>query len=301
MSEGSEPTRPSAITALAWLDLSCAAVTLAATAAATFLARTLEPSRATWVLGAGAAGVVMAVLLLAAGLGLLRLRPYGRLAQIAVALLAVPVVPFGTLFAAAVLIVLLKRGPRALFRGEAGADLTHDESGMLMAGALVGGASAAVIAAILSVAIAMPLVKQRRRETAEAAALAAVRTVMAAQTAYARNNGGRFDRMECLVDPAPCLAAGDTRPFLDAALLRETGDVYVFSFHPGPPPSWEDEEQGSSPSSMTAFAYVAAPRSDPAATRWFCADGTGQVCAVRRPEPPTPWNGHCPADCETVP
>ncbi len=304
---------PRGVTPLAVLDLAGAALVLAATVTATLLAPTMDASRAALLLVAGAAGVPFAFLMLVAGIGLLRLRSYGRQTQIVLAAAAVPLVPFGTFFALLVLAYMLKPGARALFSRKHDASPSEDGSlaataepdgDLLMAGTIVGGATVIVAAVTLVAVVAVPGVRERRKVAAETAALRDIRAVIAAETAYAAANGGRFDRLECLAEPLDCLPASapPRAAFLASSVLGpETTRGYVFSFHPGPPPRWEDENPGLSPSSMTTYAYVAAPRSGEAAGRWFCADGSGRLCASTPADAPSAVNGVCPLDCVSLP
>ena len=155
----------------------------------------------------------------------------------------------------------------------------------------------AVAALAVGAGLAVPAVRARRNAARESAALVELRTVVAAQTAYAAANRGSYDRLECLADPGACLEP-DARAqrFLDASLLKpgERGG-YVFRLHPGPPPPWQPDEEEIPPSSMTAFAYVATPAPGTGDGRFFCADGTGLVCAGTMPPADAAWNGLCPS------
>jgi hypothetical protein len=130
--------------------------------------------------------------------------------------------------------------------------------------------------------------------------VAYLRKFMSAQKEYAAQNGGLFDEPPCLVKPSSCIPDyGKDRPssFLDkdeASLSLRDG--YALSFHPGMfvPPE-EAKKNKVSPSSLKAFAIVAAPTQPGHAA--FCADSRGFLCARLDGVVGRPWEGTCSPEC----
>jgi hypothetical protein len=127
-----------------------------------------------------------------------------------------------------------------------------------------------------------------------------IRTVVSSQFAYQTENGGYFDgNLMCLAQPADCIpryGVGQPR-FLHeplASLVEKKG--YRRSFHPGQRP--DAIPPGSSPTSVTTWAYVAVPV-DPgySGIRGFCGDSKGHIFFTPDGSAPslTP-DGTCDAD-----
>jgi hypothetical protein len=133
--------------------------------------------------------------------------------------------------------------------------------------------------------------------------IADLRVIVSAQQAYASLNGGFFDRLDCLAEPARCLpgAPKDTPAFLDpqlASLNERHG--YRRRFHPGPPPPG-DQGRYVSATSMIEYAYTAVPTL-PGRTghRAFCADSRGVICQTTNGRPPRVLGALC-VPCTEVP
>ena len=176
--------------------------------------------------------------------------------------------------------------------------------------AVYGGKAMAVIGIALSVmsvvlmpvvlgilaAIAIPSFLRARVSANEAAAIGDIRTVISAQAAYQSISGGYYGSLECLAAPAGCVPGYSGPELLDrelAAAVDKGG--YRRTFHPGP------AAPGSSPSSLTAYAYVAVPIT-PSQTgvRSFCGDASGRVCYEADGSEPEVVDGSCPADCASL-
>ena len=153
-------------------------------------------------------------------------------------------------------------------------------------------------------AIAIPSLLRARVSANEAATIGDLRAVISAEMAYGVSNGGGFDTLECLSTPARCIPnyAATAPNFIDAGAIESTRHGYVRTFHPGPPaPRPRPGMPPSSPSSLSAFAYVAVPVTwNRTGTRAFCADSTGQVCSTRGTGEPMVVDGLCAASCEPL-
>ena len=246
---------------------------------------------------------------IAAGVGLLKLREWGRLLQIGTACLGLLGIPCGTLISIFILVYMLKPGVKVLFSGKTTFELTPEEASaaakvlqgsgapvlIVVAVAFIGVAGIGVIAAI-----AIPSLLRARISANEAAALAHLRSLGSAEAAYARANGGFVDKPECLREPARCLPkAPVTAPFLDAAVLFDAPSMgYVLRFHPGPAAPVAREGAALSASSLQSFAASAVPvKPNQTGVRAFCTDASGRVCTLRSGAEEID-SGRCPPSCE---
>ena len=260
-------------------------------------------------LAVAAATGSVATVHLAAAWGLARRRPWGRPVQVLAAALGLGGVPFTTLGALVVLVYASGRGLKLFLSDTDPAALPPHDAETLRRfltrrrdllpvglGLLTGPA----------LAILLPhLLRKDEHRLDEAAALGDVRTVLAAEAAYAEANGGHFDRPACLAAPWECIPghARDDRPFLDAALAaRGSHRGYVRAFHAGPPAAPSPDRRGRvSPTGLAAFADVAVPEGAQApGRRAFCGDASGLVCATAG-EAPRVEGGACDrAACRPV-
>jgi len=214
------------------------------------------------------------------------------IASLVLGLLSLPTL--GLLFVGAMASVAL--GVAALVKARR-EPAEYGGSGMAVAGVLLAVASILVTPVVgIVAAIAIPSLLRARVTANETAAIADVRTFLAAEQAYRSRNGGAFDTPECLAAPAACLG-GSAGPALLPAGFVATGTHkgYHRVFYPGSPPA--ALEPGMSPSSLASFAYLAMP-AVPAKTgvRSFCGDATGRVCYLLGP-PPKEMAPVCPPDC----
>jgi type II secretory pathway pseudopilin PulG len=169
--------------------------------------------------------------------------------------------------------------------------------GMAITGIILSGVSILVMPAVAGIvaAIAIPSFLRARVSANEAAAIRDVRDVITAEALYQKANAGYFDRLECLAAPETCIPGHHGPSVIDRRLLS-TDDAkgYRRAFVPGP--RAEPAPPNASPSSLMAFAYVAAPVSrGKTGVRSFCGDATGGICYTTGVI--VPELGVCPADC----
>jgi hypothetical protein len=149
-----------------------------------------------------------------------------------------------------------------------------------------------ILSSIAGLAVALAtLMPSRGTGGNEAGTLFDIRTVIEAQAAYSRSNGGRFDTLDCLAGPRACLPGyAETAPyFLDSRLASgEPKSGYKRTFLAGPAAT------GLSASSMSSFAYVAVPTA-PGTTggRGFCGDWEGTICVTPKGDMPQVKDGRC--------
>jgi type II secretory pathway pseudopilin PulG len=170
-------------------------------------------------------------------------------------------------------------------------------------GMAVAGIALAVISILLTpfigiiAAIAIPSLMRARISANESAIIGDIRTVIMAESAYQSANGGYYDRLECLAEPATCIPAYAGPTFLGPEMARAaTKNGYRRSFHAGAPAS--PRPATVSPTSMMSFAYAGVPdQQGRTGVRAFCGDDTGIVCARRDGLMSEVLAGACPSDC----
>jgi hypothetical protein len=305
--------RPRAITLLAVLDLVTAFVLLAIGGLAVYASTLNSGDDRAFLAAMAVACVLIGFGHLFAGMGLFGMKGWGRVAQIALSCVNLLSIPVGTIMGGLQLAWLFRSGARTLFSGRRPQDLPEDEreeaeraareTGLVTASAWIGLVLVGCAGAGIGAAIAIPSLLVARVSTNEAAAIADLQSVVAAQEAY-RSANGHYDRLECLAVPSACIPAYPaTGPvFLDGrfvASVERSG--YRFHLEGGPSPVNLSIAR-SSASSMDRYAYLASPaRFRTTGRRVFCADDTGRVCAfkdlaVRRLD-----DGRCSADCIDLP
>ena len=162
--------------------------------------------------------------------------------------------------------------------------------GLAAAGTSGGAAGLLVMVAVIGMvaAIAIPSLLRARVAANESAAIGDIRSVIAAESAYAHASGNAYGTLECLQGPGQCLAGhqGNTA-FLSPQLAVGQRSGYRRTLH-------LREDQGS-------FAYVAVPLA-PGQTgvRGFCGDARGVICFTVDGQPPQVVNGECDLDSCTA-
>lgn len=128
------------------------------------------------------------------GLGLLRLRPYGRTLQLVFAWIGLIGIPVGTIISVLILIYMFKPGIKLIFQGRPGDDFTADEVAAIKADTASSGAMVAIVVVVCIIlgiavigigsAIAVPALLRARNAGNEAGAIASLRAVQSAEVAY---------------------------------------------------------------------------------------------------------------------
>jgi type II secretory pathway pseudopilin PulG len=304
--------RPTVITILGVLDVIGGAFALAAGAFFAFggLAGPTESGAIMAVIGGVYA--LIGVVQLAAGVGLLGLKPWGRPLQIGLAVIGLLGIPCGTIISILILIYMLKPEVKLLFSGVSPRELAPEELAMVQRLGEGSGATVAIVAVLVVVvavfsvgiiaAIAIPSLLRARVSANESATIGDLRTMVSAQAAYASSNRGFHDQPRCLLRPVDCIPGypGTAPTFLDAtSFSADLRHGYRFRFVPGPEAPPDMKQQGEvSPSSLAGFAYVAEP-AQPGQTgvRAFCAEASGIICFDPDGRLGAADEGTCPADC----
>ena len=175
--------------------------------------------------------------------------------------------------------------------------------GMAIAGIALSVISIVVMPFVLGIvaAIAIPSFLRARVSANESATLGDLRSVMGAESAYQSQNGGYYDNLQCLAGPSRCIPGHAGPGLLNGDLATATPrNGYRRIFHSGPPPSMPLPAKPVSPSSMTAFAYVAVPvQVGKTGVRSFCVDASGIRTHGDGSEPDI-VDGACPTDWDAL-
>ena len=220
------------------------------------------------------------------GIGLWRLRSYGRTMQMIAAAIGLLGIPIGTIIGIAILIYLSKPGIKVLFSGKTAEELNPSEVAAVQALASSGAGAAILIVTIalaavffvgIIAAIAVPGLLRARIAGNEATAIGALRAISSAETTYAAAaNGGYYDSQACLVRPSGCVPGYRGDAFLAEEYSVKSG--YRFELG-GESPG--ELRPGGSRTSLKSFVVVATPLSPSTGTRSFCVDDTAVIRSQR--------------------
>jgi hypothetical protein len=235
-------TRPRALRLLAIVDV---LVGLAAAATALITAAALpdvdDAARVLLLALVSGVSTLLAVLCFVAAIGIRRLTPFGRLAQIGASALWLLSFPLGTLAGGFVLHYLMQPGVRLLFSGRPPASMSlaeraivvRDRRGPVLVPILYVVLGVAAIAAIgILAAVAAAGLTRARAGANEASAIGRMRAMASGQAAYSSSRRGAYGRVECLVLPALCAPEGSevSSPYLSADMIASERSGYTFRF-----------------------------------------------------------------------
>jgi len=130
----------------------------------------------------------------------------------------------------------------------------------------------------------------------ETAAVRDVNAVVAAERRYALANHDYYDTFGCLARPQDCIPGYRANlTIIDAPLVATSvrhGYSYTLALGPSAP---AEAAESTSPSSVTCFAYIAAPvKVGVTGSRAFCGDESGQVRVGLSGVEPEVRDGRCP-------
>jgi type IV pilus assembly protein PilA len=239
------------------------------------------------------AGLVYLVLgggLLAAAIGLLRLKEWARMTRVVLSCIGLIGFPCGTVISVVILIYLLKPGIKVLFSGRSAAQLTPQEARDVVAatqGSAVLVVAVAAVAVLFGVAmigiiaaIAIPSLLRARIAANEASAIGDLRTVVSAEVTYQSANGGRYGTLECLARPSACLTGYAGAAFVDPETVGLLKQGYQRRF--------TLSEDG------LHYTFSASPvNPGGTGTRAFCTDETGLICQKPAASRATSDGGTC--------
>jgi type II secretory pathway pseudopilin PulG len=245
--------------------------------------------------------LLLGVAHVAAGIGLLKLRNWGRILQIVLSCIGLLGIPCGTLISIFILVYLLKPGIAILFSGRTD-ELTPEEAAevaralqsnaaMWAIVAVVGGLMAVAIIGIIA-AIAIPSLLRARISANEAGALGNLRTVISAEAAF-ESTVGAYATVPCLQQPQACVTDWQGGTLLHENIVFDVArSGYVLRFHPGEPAVGADGAPLSTQQVVGSYAVSAVPATTSTGVRHFCGDSSGMVFIM--PAGSVPTEGRCP-------
>ncbi len=291
-------TRPGVITFLAVLHFIGGAFWLLV-GLGSFAASTSAPGVAAALVTAPIL-IAVGVAQLFCGIGLLRLRPYGRTLQLVFAWIGLIGIPVGTIISIFILIYLFKPGIKLIFAGRPGDDFTDEEwlaiktdttsSGAMIAVIVIVSVVLAVAVIGIVAAIAVPSLLRARVAGNEATAIASLRAITSAEVAYSSScaSGGFAVELEDLAKPP----TGGGSAFISADLARSDGEKhgYIFTLTKDRSPIAGDVGtaaatcNGSTGQPSSSYFATAEPVTPGASGfRYFAVDGRGTIYESAHP------------------
>jgi type II secretory pathway pseudopilin PulG len=232
------------------------------------------------------------------GIGLLKLKPYGRTLQLVFAWIGLIGVPVGTIISVLILIYFFKPGIKLIFAGRPGDDFTPEEAAQIKADTASSGATTVLIIAVCVIlgiavmgmvaAIAVPALLRARTSGNEVTAVSTLRTINSAEVTYATSCApGYAVTLEDLAKP-PSTGAGR---FLDPALGRNgiersgyiftvTRDLSPLTIDAGTPASTCN---GATSQPASSYFASAEPANSGAGGRYFATDARGTIWQSSHP------------------
>jgi hypothetical protein len=265
------------------------------------------------MMGVGGFYAIFGVLSIVCGVGLWKLKRYGRTLQLVFSCIGLLAIPVGTLISILILVYLYKPGVKVLFSETPPAQLSAAQVADVQRLSEGSGATVAIVAALVLLllvafvgiiaAIAIPSLLRARISANESMAIGDLRTLVSAEVAYASRNGGFYDRLECLARPVECVPGyGADEPVFLSEVFPAVRSGYNREFRGGPPADASQVSSASlSPSSIQSFAYIAYPVSPSTGSRAFCADDTGRICVMMDGSRPPVIEGRCDPACTPLP
>jgi len=277
--------RPVIVTVLAVLQFVGTAIWLLAALVAAATVVTSDSGQAEAAL-AGLLLGSLGALQLTCGIGLWRLRPYGRTLQLVFAWIGLIGIPFGTIISILILVYLFKPGIKALFSGKPATELTADELAQIAT--VSQGTLAAAILVLLVVfisiaalgvvaAIAIPGLLRARMAGNEASAIGSLRAIEAAQATFASSCGNGFyaPTLASLAIPPPGRQVG----FLSSEIARDpvVSSGYTITLTAGDAAPNGPVACNGATVVATYFASAVPERVGATGTRFFGTNQTGTI------------------------
>ena len=162
------------------------------------------------------------------GLGLLRLKPYGRTLQLVFAWIGLIGIPIGTIISVLILIYFFKPGIKLIFAGRPGDDFTPQEAAEIQADTAASSATIVILVVVgvlamiavvgVIAALTVPAFSRARAAGNEAGAIMSLRAINQAEAAYAAMcaQGGYAVALRDLAWPP----AGTSTGFISEDLAR---------------------------------------------------------------------------------
>jgi hypothetical protein len=255
---------------------------------------------------AGAAGAIfmlpmflgIGVAQLLCGIGLLKLKPYGRTLQLVFAWIGLIAVPIGTIISVLILINLFKPGIKLIFAGRPGDDFTPEEAAQINADTASSGATTAIIIVVCVIlgvvvlgiiaAISVPALLRARMTGNEVTAISSLRAIASAEVTYATTCAqGYAVSLEDLAKPASN-GSRFIAPDLGRNGVEKSGYLFTVArdrspntVDAGTPASTCNGSTGQPASSY--FAWAEPVDRGVTGVRYFAVDARGTVYESRQP------------------
>jgi type II secretory pathway pseudopilin PulG len=252
-----------------------------------------------------ASAIVVGALYLGSGIGLWKLRPYGRILQIISSFLGLLAIPIGTIVSLRILSYLYKPAVKILFSGRRSTDLTPEELMQIRAipassrltTVIVSIWFAVVTVVVLGIAtvIVIPGFLRARIAGNEASAIGTLRAISSAERTYATVNQGYYATLPCPEHSSPCLATDSGTEFVAENHFEKDG--YRFEYQPGTAAAVTPAT--ASRGNVQTFVVVATPTSSATGTRQFCIDQTAGLRYTTDANVAV-TSGRCPTDWPSV-
>jgi len=229
--------------------------------------------------------LVLAAYQIVCGIGLWRLRGYGRMMQIALSFVGLLAFPVGTLISIAILVYLFKPGIKLLYSGRSAEEMSPQEwtaiaavaSGGAIAVLLIAGAVILVVAVIgIVAAIAVPGLLRARMSGNESAAIGSLRAINSAEASYAATagNGGYAVALSVLAAACPGATQGFISPELSQDPTVKSG--YTFTLEEADGGRGRNDCNGI-PTGLDYFATAVPVTAGTTGNRAFSTSGAGTI------------------------
>ncbi len=290
--------RPAVVTVLAVLQFVGAAFCFFAAILTLFisLAGGSDGGRAVLLLGLLEAAVGAAQLV--CGIGLIRLKPFGRMMQLVMAWIGLIGIPIGTVISILILVYLFKPGIKALFSGRQPSEFSPEELAQIEEvgrGSSLALALAAVVAFFVLIAaigiiaaIAVPGLMRARIAGNEASAIGSLRAINYAQSAFASNcaQGSYATTLVALATPP---SGSQAEGFVGRDLASDPVLMSGYTIRLVAGDSTPNVTPACNGARIAASYFVSADPATPGVTgiRFFATNAEGTIFASTSPIPVT--------------
>lgn len=228
------------------------------------------------------------------GLGLLRLKPYGRTLQLVFAWIGLIGIPIGTIISILILIYFFRPGVKLIFAGRPGDDFTPQEAAEIKAEMATSSAMVVIVVVVavlvmigfiaILAAIAVPGLLRARTAGNEASAIASLRAIKSAEVVYAAGcaQGGYAVALDDLAKPPQSGGGPFITPDLGHNGVEKSGYIMTVTRDRSPvagdvgsPAATCNGSTGQPASSYFATAEPVSPGAS--GLRYFAVDGTGTI------------------------
>jgi type II secretory pathway pseudopilin PulG len=233
---------------------------------------------------------------LACGIGLIKLKPFGRTLQIVLACIGLLGFPIGTIISICILVYMTRPGIKALFSGRPASAMSAEE--LAQVAAVTSGSAAVTVIVVLVVliggvvmvgivaAIAVPGLLRARMAGNEASAIGSMRAMVSAEAAYsaAAGRGGYATSLRILATPCPGASEGFISPDLGNDPSTKSG--YVVSLESAGAAAGPPDCNGRG-TEENYYGTAVPANYGSTGTRAFASHASGTIFFTAEPTPPS--------------